>query len=74
VASEKRDRHQQPLALLTGPHQGPIRKSRGPFPLSGSWWENGWQEAQWDVELDHALLLQLTFRPPETWHLTGIYA
>lgn len=74
VASEKWNRHQRPLALLTGPHQGPIRKARGPFPLSGSWWENGWQEAQWDVELDQALLLQLSFKPPETWHLTGIYA
>ena len=74
VASEKEQRYQRPLALLTGPHQGPVRHSRGPFPLSGSWWENPWQEAQWDVELDDALLLQLVFRPPKSWLLTGIYA
>lgn len=74
VASEKYGRHQRPLALLSGPHQGTVRQARGPFPLSGSWWENGWQQAQWDVELDQALLLQLTFLPPKNWHFTGIYA
>ncbi|MDF1710756.1 MAG: DNA polymerase Y family protein [Akkermansiaceae bacterium] len=74
VASEKRGRHHHPLALLTGPHQGQIHKARGPFPLSGSWWENGWQQAQWDVELQDSLLLQLAFLPPKQWHLTGIYA
>jgi len=73
VASEKRGRYQYPLALLTGPHQGPIRKTRGPFPLSGSWWENGWKEAQWDIELDDSLLIQLSFLPPKKWNLTGIY-
>ena len=73
VASEKRGRFHHPLALLTGPHQGPVRHARGPFPLSGSWWEQGWQEAQWDVELDNALLLQLAFTPPKTWSITGRY-
>lgn len=73
VASEKRGRFLHPLALLTGPYQGSIRKTRGPFPLSGTWWDQGWQEAQWDVELDDALLLQLAFVPPERWELTGIY-
>ena len=74
VASEKRGRHHHPLALLTGPYQGPIHKTRGPFPLSGSWWENGWQQAQWDIELQNSILLQLTFSPPKKWHLMGIYA
>lgn len=74
VASEKRGRHHHPLALLTGPYQGQIHKARGPFPLSGSWWENGWQQAQWDIELRNSLLLQLAFLPPNKWHLTGIYA
>ena len=74
VASEKRGRHQHPLAVLTGPHQGQIRSVRGPFPLSGSWWESSWQHAQWDIELDDALLLQLSFTPPRKWHLLGIYA
>lgn len=73
VASEKRGRFHHPLALLTGPHQGPIRKARGPFPLSGSWWHQGWQEAQWDIELDNTLLLQLAFTPPKNWTLTGTY-
>lgn len=72
VASEKRGRFLHPLALLTGPHQGPIRKTRGPFPLSGSWWDENWQQAQWDVELKN-ILLQLTFTPPKKWTLTGIY-
>jgi protein ImuB len=74
VASEKRGRFHHPLALLTGPHQGQIHRARGPFPLSGSWWENGWQHAQWDVELQDSLLIQLAFHPPKKWHLIGIYA
>ena len=74
VASEKRGRHHHPLALLTGPYQGQIHKARGPFPLSGSWLENGLQQAQWDIELQNSLLLQLAFLPPNKWHLTGIYA
>lgn len=72
VASEKRGRFHHPLALLTGPHQGTIQNTRGPFPLSGSWWDTNWQQAQWDVELKDALL-QLAFTPPKQWTLTGIY-
>ncbi|MEN8771997.1 MAG: DNA polymerase Y family protein [Akkermansiaceae bacterium] len=74
VASEKRGHHHHPLALLTGPYQGQIHEARGPFPISGSWWENGWQQAQWDVELQNSLLIQLAFHPPKKWHLTGIYS
>ena len=74
VASEKQARYPRPLALLSGPHQGPIQTTRGPFPLSGSWWQETWQQAQWDIELPDALLLQLTYTPPENWFLTGIYA
>ena len=73
VASEKRGRYPRPLALLTGPHQGTIREARGPFPLSGSWWEAAWQQSEWDIELPKNLLLQLTHTPPHDWHLTGIY-
>ncbi len=74
VASEKRGAYLHPLALLSGPHQGPIHKTRGPFPLSGSWWQDSWQQAQWDIELPDSLLLQLTYTPPKNWQLTGIYA
>jgi len=73
VASEKRGRHLQPLALLSGPHQGTIQDFRGPFPLSGSWWESPWQQSEWDVALPKNLLLQVTHTPPHDWHLTGIY-
>jgi hypothetical protein len=73
VASEKRGRHLQPLALLSGPHQGTIQDFRGPFPLSGAWWESPWQQSEWDVALPKNLLLQITYTPPHDWHLTGIY-
>jgi protein ImuB len=72
VASEKRNRFLYPLALLTGPYQGSVLKTRGPFPLSGSWWDEGWQQIQWDIELKNTLL-QLTFTPPKMWTLTGVY-
>ena len=38
VASTGQGFHLRPPALLTGPHPGPIRNLRGPFPLSGAWW------------------------------------
>lgn len=73
VAAAKEGRHPRPLALLSGPHQGRIKDTRGPFPISGSWWEAAWQQSEWDIELPKNLLLQLTHTPPHDWHLTGIY-
>lgn len=75
VAAEPHRRLPRPLALLGGPHRGRIRRSRGPFPLSGAWWEplDAWQSAEWDVETETGRLLRLAFTPPDNWQLEGEY-
>ena len=73
VLTEKRGRFDRPLAVRTGPYQGKVIELAGPYPVSGQWWDRLWQELQWDVELDHHQLLQLTQQSRDTWVLTGIY-
>jgi protein ImuB len=75
VASEWRDQRPWPLALLTGPHVGRIVAWRGPFPVSGAWWDPGgaWQRLEWDVQLEDRNLLRLVYQPPERWQLDGNY-
>jgi hypothetical protein len=76
VASSTHGSRPQPLALLTGPHPGPITDLRGPFPLSGEWWKSSgaWQRLEWDIELDHRHLFRLVHVPPDQWLLDGAYA
>ncbi len=75
VASTRRNSSPHPQALLTGPHPGPIRRLRGPFPSSGTWWNHGnaWQRLEWDIELESRHLLRLVLLPPDRWQLDGAY-
>ena len=75
VANELRDGRPWPLALLSGPQPGRIVDWRGPFPVSGAWWEPAaaWQRLEWDVQLDSGHLLRLVYQTPECWQLDGIY-
>lgn len=76
VASSGPHSRPQPLALLTGPHPGPIIGLRGPFPLSGDWWNPGgaWRRLEWDIELESRHLFRLVHVPPDRWQLEGAYA
>ena len=66
--------HPIPIRILTGPCQGPITARRGPFLLGSRWWEpSPISRLQWDVEVDHRMLSQLTFSPPQTWLTTGYF-
>jgi protein ImuB len=75
VAHELRNRKPWPLALLTGPHLGEITDRRGPFPISGDWWnpDASWQRLEWDIQLMSHHLLRLVFQTPNRWTLEGIY-
>jgi protein ImuB len=75
VASEWRAGRPWPLALLSGPHPGRIVDWRGPFPVSGTWWESAaaWQRLEWDIQLDSGHLLRLVYQTPDCWQLEGIY-
>jgi hypothetical protein len=75
VASTGRGLATRPLALLTGPHAGNIRRSQGPFPLSGDWWSPDavWQRLEWDIEMENHSLLRLVRPAPGHWSLDGCY-
>jgi protein ImuB len=75
VAYESRGRRLWPLALLNGPHPGEVVDRRGPFPVSGAWWDpqGAWQRMEWDVQLASRHLLRLAFLAPDRWMLDGIY-
>lgn len=65
----------RPLALLTGPCRGNVTGVRGPFPMSGHWWDpaSSWQRVEWDLELATGHLLRVAFLPPSGWQLEGSY-
>ncbi|MGD9896869.1 MAG: hypothetical protein AB7T14_07355 [Candidatus Methylacidiphilaceae bacterium] len=44
----------------------------GPYPLSGSWWENEWSRREWDFALSDGRLLRLA-ELPEGWRIEGEY-
>jgi protein ImuB len=75
VASTGRGMATRPLALLTGPHAGNIRRADGPFALSGDWWSPGaaWHRLEWDIEMETRHLLRLARPVPDQWFLDGCY-
>ncbi len=66
---------QRPLAVLTGAHAGRITDWRGPFPVSGYWWDAAgtWQRVEWDVANESGELLRLAWLPPGEWKVEGVY-
>lgn len=66
---------QRPLAVLTGAHAGRITDWRGPFPVSGYWWDAAatWQRVEWDVANEAGELLRLAWLPPGEWRIEGMY-
>lgn len=70
-----RDSHPRPLALLIGPHCGPVLELRGPFPSSGHYWnpEERWSRAEWDIRVENAPLLRLVHLSGDRWELDGAY-
>jgi hypothetical protein len=76
VAHETRSGRPFPLALLSGPHPGRIVDWRGPFPMSGEWWDaaTAWQRIEWDVRMEDRRLLRLAHEVPDGWRVEGVYA
>lgn len=76
VAHETRSGRPFPLALLSGPHPGRIVDWRGPFPMSGGWWDaaTAWQRIEWDVRMEDRRLLRLAHEVPDGWRVEGVYA
>lgn len=65
----------RPRELRAGELAGRVRRSEGPFPLSGSWWsEERFDRVYHDVELEGGEQLRLYLdRPTGRWFLQGIF-
>src|SRR4029453_14674968 len=53
--------------------RGKIIDQRGPFLISGNWWdEKSWACAEWDLQLDAGELVRC-YESEATWKIDGIY-
>ena len=53
--------------------RGKIVKQRGPYLISGNWWnEKSWARAEWDLQLETRELV-LGHESQGTWELDGVY-
>jgi protein ImuB len=72
-----------PAFLQSAKVSGKIADQRGPYSLSGNWWdERSWVRAEWDFEVENGILCRCHQSPPspdsgvadgETWEIDGIY-
>jgi hypothetical protein len=52
---------------------GKIIDLRGPYLISGNWWdEKSWARAEWDLQLDAGELVRC-HESEATWRIDGIY-
>jgi protein ImuB len=52
---------------------GKILKHRGPYLISGNWWdEKSWARAEWDLEMENGELVRV-HESEGTWEMDGIY-
>jgi protein ImuB len=64
---------EEPVHLRGADVRGKIIEQRGPFLISGNWWdEKSWTRAEWDLELEDGKLV-LAHQSQGTWKLDGIY-
>jgi protein ImuB len=69
-------------AHMLGPHlQGPVEDCRGPFRMSGDWWDTlAWEREEWDIQLGGRCsgLYRISRRgstapPSGPWFVEGFY-
>ncbi|HUD45478.1 MAG TPA: DNA polymerase Y family protein [Candidatus Baltobacteraceae bacterium] len=66
-------RAEKPALLRSPAFTGPIAAVRGPWRLSGHWWDReAWTRDEWDVQTHHGELLRLA-RQEEEWFVDGIF-
>ena len=64
---------ESPVHLRGADVRGKIIAQRGPFLISGNWWdEKSWARAEWDLELKDGQLV-LGHQSEGTWEIDGIY-
>jgi protein ImuB len=72
TASVLRDEN-KPAHVCSSEIQGKIVEQRGPYLLSGNWWnEKSWALAEWDVQLHNGELVRVHERD-DVWKIDGVY-
>jgi protein ImuB len=62
-----------PAHIRSANISGKVTDQRGPYILSGSWWdEKSWECAEWDVQLEDGALCR-GHRTGGTWEVAGVY-
>jgi protein ImuB len=63
----------EPVRMMSAAGGGGISARRGPYQLSGDWWDNqAWSREEWDVELASGQLYRLSHQA-EGWFVEGVY-
>ncbi|MFZ4592992.1 MAG: DNA polymerase Y family protein [Verrucomicrobiaceae bacterium] len=66
--------NREPIEISAGPIQGRVLAHRGPWLMSGDWWDTQrWSHEEWDVQLADGLLCRLK-RENAGWSVEGLYA
>jgi len=64
---------ERPVHVRGADVRGKITEQRGPFLISGNWWdEKSWVRAEWDLQLEDSQLV-LAHQSQGIWKLDGIY-
>jgi len=62
-----------PAHVHSAEMSGKIIEQRGPYLLSGNWWdEKAWRRAEWDLQLENGKLVRV-HESEGTWRIDGIY-
>src|SRR5207253_451241 len=53
--------------------QGKVIEQRGPYLISGNWWdEKSWARAEWDLQIENGQLVR-AHEAEGTWEIDGVY-
>src|SRR4029453_15659425 len=53
--------------------RGKVVEQRGPYLISGNWWdEKSWERAEWDLQLGNESLVR-AHKSERTWKIDGVY-
>lgn len=63
----------KPVMLQSDLVAGKIREARGPWKLSGNWWDQlHWNVEEWDIQLYNGNLFRLA-QSADRWEVVGVY-
>ena len=74
VEAEVDEESHQPVHVRSRIVDGRVRRCAGPWRVNGDWWlEEGWDLAEWDVELSKGLYRLSCILHSHRWRLVGVY-